>query len=78
MLPMAAELTPLRIAFTPHAYLPAVGGAERYTQGLAEALAANGHDVHVVVADIDNAEAFYELGHQATTRGNETIGGVSG
>lgn len=74
---MAAELTLLRIAFTPHAYLPAVGGAERYTQGLAEALAANGHDVHVVVADIDNPEAFYELGHKATSRGNETIGGVS-
>lgn len=74
---MAAELTPLRIAFTPHAYLPAVGGAERYTQGLAETLAARGHDVHVVVADIDNPEAFYELGHHATSRGNETIGGVS-
>ena len=74
---MAAELTPLRIAFTPHAYLPAVGGAERYTQGLAETLAARGHDVHVVVADIDDAEAFYELGHSATNRGTEVVASVA-
>ena len=67
----------MRVVFAPHAYWPSIGGAERYTQGLAEGLAGLGHEVHVVVADVDDPEAFYELGHQPVGRPEETIGGVA-
>jgi glycosyltransferase involved in cell wall biosynthesis len=67
----------LRVAFSVHAYSPSVGGAERYTQGLAEGLARLGHEVHVVVADVDDPEAFYELGHEAIGTAEEIIGGVT-
>jgi glycosyltransferase involved in cell wall biosynthesis len=66
----------VRIVFAPHAYAPSIGGAERYAQGLAEGLVGLGHDVHVVVADIDDPEAFYELGHRPVGRAEETISGV--
>ena len=67
----------MRVVFSPHAYSPSIGGAERYAQGLAEGLAGLGHQVHVVVADVDDPEAFYELGHRGSGRADETIGGVS-
>lgn len=67
----------MRVVFSPHAYLPSIGGAERYARGLAEGLAGSGHEVHVVVADVDDPEAFYELGHRGVGRADETIGGVS-
>ena len=68
----------MRVVFAPHAYLPSIGGAERYTQGLAEGLATFGHEVHVVVADVDDPEAFYELGHQRVGASEEKLGGVTG
>ncbi|MEX2134965.1 MAG: glycosyltransferase family 4 protein, partial [Acidimicrobiia bacterium] len=63
--------------FSPHAYWPSIGGAERYARGLAEGLAGLGHEVHVVVADVDDPEAFYELGHRGVGPASETIKGVS-
>ena len=67
----------MRVVFTPHAYRPSIGGAERYCQGLAEGLARLGHEVHVVVADIDDPEAFYQIGHQSVGRSEEKIEGVA-
>ncbi len=66
----------MRIVFATHAYAPAVGGAERYAQGLAEALAHAGHDVHVVTPNSDSAEAFYEYGHQPLASLEEELSGV--
>lgn len=67
----------MRIVFAPHAYAPAIGGAERYTQGLAEALAQLGHEVHVVAPDVLNAEAFYEIGHARVGVSEEVMRGVT-
>jgi glycosyltransferase involved in cell wall biosynthesis len=67
----------VRVVFAPHAYSPSIGGAERYSQGLAEGLARLGHEVHVVVADVDDPEAFYELGHHSVGPAEEKIGGVT-
>lgn len=66
----------MRIVFTTHAYAPAVGGAERYAQGLAEALASAGHDVHVVTPNRGSAEAFYEYGHSTAGERREHVNGV--
>jgi glycosyltransferase involved in cell wall biosynthesis len=65
------------VVFAPHAYSPSIGGAERYARGLAEGLAGLGHEVHVVVADVDDPEAFYELGHRGVGPASETIREVS-
>jgi glycosyltransferase involved in cell wall biosynthesis len=67
----------VRVIFIPHAYAPSIGGAERYAQGLAEGLAQSGHEVHVVVADVTNPEAFYELGHDVVGMETESIRGVA-
>jgi glycosyltransferase involved in cell wall biosynthesis len=67
----------VRIAFITHAYAPSVGGAERYAQGLAEALAEAGQDVHVLTPARDSAEAFYEWGHNRTPPGTEELMGVT-
>ena len=67
----------MRVAFSVHAYSPSIGGAERYAQGLAEGLAALGHEVHVVTADVDDPEAFYELGHETIGPAEEVIDGVT-
>jgi glycosyltransferase involved in cell wall biosynthesis len=40
-------------------------------------LAGLGHEVHVVVADMDDPEAFYELGHETSGQVDQTIEGVS-
>jgi len=66
----------VRVVFSAHAYSPSIGGAERYTQGLAEGLAALGHEVHVVVPDVDDPEAFYERGHGAVGTAEEIVGAV--
>jgi glycosyltransferase involved in cell wall biosynthesis len=66
----------VRVVFAPHAYWPSIGGAERYAQGLAEGLVRLGHEVHVVVADVDDPEAFYELGHLPVGPAEEMIHGV--
>jgi glycosyltransferase involved in cell wall biosynthesis len=66
----------VRIVFVTHAYAPAIGGAERYAQGLAEAMAETGHDVYVLTPNKNSAEAFYEYGHRPLTQSEETISGV--
>ena len=66
----------MRVVVVPHAYAPSIGGAERYAQGTAEGLVLLGHEVHVVVADVVNPEAFYELGHAAVGVPEETMVGV--
>lgn len=66
----------MRVVISPHAYLPSIGGAERYAQGLAEGLVERGHEVHVVVANVDDPEAFYELGHGGAGPAEETVRGV--
>jgi len=67
----------VRIVFATHAYAPALGGAERYARGLAEAMATAGHDIHVVTQDRLSAEAFYEYGHSRIGQPKEMLGGVS-
>jgi len=67
----------VRIVFATHAYSPAVGGAESYAQGLAEAFAQGGHDVHVVAPNNESAEAFYEYGHQRLAAAEKDISGVT-
>ncbi len=67
----------MKLVLAAHAYVPAIGGAERYTQGIAEALVAMGHDVHVVVPDRTSAEAFYEYGHPRVGAREQTINGVA-
>lgn len=66
----------MKVVFSPHAYAPSIGGAERYAQGLAEGLVERGHEVHVLVGAVDDPEAFYELHHRASGPAEETIGGV--
>jgi glycosyltransferase involved in cell wall biosynthesis len=67
----------VRVVFSAHAYSPSIGGAERYTQGLAEGLAGLGHEVHVVVPDIEDPEAFYEVGHKSVGTAVEATGGLT-
>jgi glycosyltransferase involved in cell wall biosynthesis len=52
----------VRILHIPHAYWPVRGGAEHYCQRLSEELAARGHQVRVVTANVTSPEAFYQLG----------------
>ncbi len=66
----------MRIAFATHAYAPAIGGAERYAQGLAEAIAAQGHDVHVFTPNATSAEVFYEFGYMNSSTVSEAVNGV--
>jgi glycosyltransferase involved in cell wall biosynthesis len=66
----------VRIAFATHAYAPAIGGAERYAQGLAEAIAAQGHDVHVFTPNATSAEVFYEFGYMNSSTVSEAVNGV--
>jgi glycosyltransferase involved in cell wall biosynthesis len=66
----------MRIVHAPHAYAPALGGAENYCRGLSESLAGFGHEVYVITAGVTNAEAFYELGHSPVVPSNQQIGGV--
>ena len=66
----------MRIVFTTHAYSPAIGGAERYAQGLAEEFVRRGHEVHVLTPNLVSAEGFYEYGHGEAGPPSDTIGGV--
>lgn len=51
----------MRILHVPHAYHPAIGGAELVTKWLSEGLAARGHDVTVLVADLALADGFDDV-----------------
>ncbi|MCZ7533571.1 MAG: glycosyltransferase family 4 protein [Acidimicrobiia bacterium] len=67
----------MKVVFATHAYAPVVGGAERYAQGLAEALAGLGHEVHVLTPNRVSAEAFYTTGYSRAGVASETMGGVA-
>ena len=48
-----------KILFITHLYHPAIGGAERAFQRIAEGLAARGHEVTVLTSDATSTEQFY-------------------
>ena len=66
----------MRIVFATHAYAPAIGGAERYAQGLAEAFVHTGHEVYVLTPNRVSAESFYEYGHEPAGPREDNISGV--
>lgn len=49
----------MKILFITHLYFPAVGGAERVFQRLAEGLAGSGHDVTVLTSDALSTEQYF-------------------
>lgn len=51
----------MRILFVISNYFPVLGGAELYAQGIAERLAAKGHDVHVITEAQPEALAFERI-----------------
>jgi glycosyltransferase involved in cell wall biosynthesis len=65
----------LRVLATVERYAPAIGGAERVVQRVAEGLAARGHEVHVVTG---GPPGEVELGgvlvHRVAVSGNEARG----
>jgi glycosyltransferase involved in cell wall biosynthesis len=65
----------MRLLATVERYAPAIGGAERVVQRVAEGLAARGHEVHVLTG---GAPAELELGgvhvHRVPVSGNEARG----
>jgi glycosyltransferase involved in cell wall biosynthesis len=65
----------MRLLATVERYAPAIGGAERVVQRVAEGLAARGHEVHVLTG---GAPAEVELGgvrvHRVPVTGNEARG----
>ena len=62
----------MRLVVTVERYAPAIGGAERVAQRVAEGLAARGHDVHVITGATPGPE---EMGgahiHRLAIAGNE-------
>lgn len=67
----------MKILHIPHGYPPARGGAEDLSAGLSEGLAARGHDVRVVVADLASPEGLYRFGIAPSNFLDETINGVA-
>jgi glycosyltransferase involved in cell wall biosynthesis len=51
--------TKKRILFITHLYFPALGGAERVFQRIAEGLSGRGHDVTVLTSDALSTEQYY-------------------
>jgi glycosyltransferase involved in cell wall biosynthesis len=64
-----------RILFITHLYFPALGGAERVFQRIAEGLAGRGHEVTVLTSDALSTEQYYH-GVQDPPPQIETINGV--
>ncbi len=52
----------MRILHVPHAYAPAIGGAETLVRRVGIELAARGHEVTVITSDLTSAEGFFEPG----------------
>jgi len=67
--------TKKRILFITHLYFPALGGAERVFQRIAEGLAGRGHEVTVLTSDALSTEQYYH-GVQDPPPQTETINGV--
>jgi glycosyltransferase involved in cell wall biosynthesis len=74
---LSPTLTNMKILHVPNAYFPVVGGAENNCRRFSEILASQGHDVHVVTADVGAVQAYYEFGIPRVERAEEIIGGVS-
>jgi glycosyltransferase involved in cell wall biosynthesis len=65
----------VRILATVERYAPAIGGAERVVQRVAEGLAARGHDIHVMTGGpTENAELGGVKVHRLPLSGNEARG----
>jgi glycosyltransferase involved in cell wall biosynthesis len=65
----------LRVLATVERYAPAIGGAERVVQRVAEGLAARGHELHVMTSGpVSQAELGGVLVHRLPITGNETRG----
>src|SRR5262245_37319703 len=67
----------MRILHVPNAYFHVIGGAENNCRRFSEILASQGHDVHVVTADVGAVQAYYEFGIPPVEQASETIGGVA-
>jgi glycogen(starch) synthase len=50
----------MKLAHINHRYAPFVGGSERYMQEISEALAGDGHEVHVVTSNAFDLEYFWD------------------
>lgn len=68
--------TSMRILHVPHAYSPAVGGAETLVRRVGIELATRGHDVMVITSDLISAEGFFEPGVAPIGRSEEIDDGV--
>ena len=64
----------MRITFLVANYAPSLGGAQMHVQHVAEGLARQGHDVHVVTTDALRSPASADAGRIPI--GTETLGGV--
>jgi glycosyltransferase involved in cell wall biosynthesis len=66
----------MRILHLPHGYRPARGGAEDLCLELSEGLAARGHEVRVVTADLASPEGLYRFGIGRSDAADEVVNGV--
>jgi glycosyltransferase involved in cell wall biosynthesis len=65
----------LRVLATVERYAPAIGGAERVVQRVAEGLAARGHELHVLTGgEAQQTELAGVIVHRLPITGNETRG----
>ena len=58
----------MRLVFCCHSYFPAVGGSERFVQGLAEGAARHGHETTVVTRQDPGTAAREEVGGVSVVR----------
>jgi glycosyltransferase involved in cell wall biosynthesis len=68
-------LTPKKILFITHLYYPAIGGAERVFQRLAEGLAHLGHAVTVLTSDALSTEQYFTAVRNSLQH-DEVVNGV--
>ncbi|MCC9075701.1 glycosyltransferase family 4 protein [Litorilinea aerophila] len=66
----------MRILHVTQRYLPAVGGAELYLEGVSKRLAADGHDVTVVTTDAWDFELFWNPDARRIPQPEAIIDGV--
>lgn len=66
----------MRILHVPHAYPPVRGGTELLCQRVSESLAARGHQVRVVTADVGDVAGYYQFGVRRVPAGRAIVQGV--
>lgn len=69
-------LEPMRILHVPHAYAPAIGGAETLVRRVGIELARRGHKVTVITSDLISAEGYFEPGVAPIGMSEEVDDGV--